>query len=86
MKLQKKSACHYVRITKRWGVTPMGKVFQVTCAVRAVKEDEGWRIDFCDNVVGAWLPWEPIDTVVRDSIAACERAIAEWLITVPEGV
>jgi hypothetical protein len=30
-------------------------------AARAIEEHGHWRIDHCEAVCGAWLPWEPID-------------------------
>lgn len=51
----------------------------IQCAVRAIQEGEGYRIDFADWVISTWAPWEPIDEVVYENIWDATRAIEEWL-------
>jgi hypothetical protein len=49
-------------------------------AVRLILELGGWRIDRCDAVAGAWMPWEPLtDYVYPDSNSA--RLAAEMLFS-----
>ena len=47
-------------------------------AVRLKRETDGFRIDRCDAIGGAWLPWEAIDAVHYASEADATMAILAW--------
>jgi hypothetical protein len=47
-------------------------------AVRAIEENGHWRIDHCQALYGAWLPWEPIDQVKYRSANDAKVAIRGW--------
>lgn len=76
----KRSQRCYSAITKRKSLWHRaGVIREVECAVRAIQEGEGYRIDFADWIGACWLPWEPIDEVVYGNIWDATRAIEEWL-------
>jgi len=55
-----------------------GRAFKASEATRAIREAEGWRVDRCGNVAGAWLPWEPIDSRPRPTVVDAMRAIVDY--------
>jgi len=55
-----------------------GRVFKGTSAVRVVKESEGWRVDRCDVVGGAWTPWEPVTEQAFPTAKEGMRAAEAW--------
>lgn len=56
----------------------------VTYAARIVPEisqkgtEQIFRIDRTATIGGAWLPWEPINTVEYTTSKAAQRAIRQW--------
>ena len=74
VKFEQKSDRCVAAVIKKSRVTWQGKPVQVFEGVRAVREADGWRVDFCPRVSGTWLPWEPIDRVsYPDQLAAPRR-------------
>jgi hypothetical protein len=75
MKYERKSDSCVVAFFKKDRIDYAGRPFKATTAARAVKESGGYRIDYCGAVGGAWLPWEPIDSVVRKTLRESKKAI-----------
>ena len=47
-------------------------------AARVIEESGRWRIDYCDAVAGAWLPWESIDENKYYSANDAMVAVRGW--------
>jgi hypothetical protein len=58
--------------------------FTANEACRAIKEDNGWRIDFSGNVCGAWLPWEPITSTPYPNLKEALKAIRTYADSTPQ--
>jgi len=81
MTFEKKSDdCFVAFLTRERCASFTGRKFRAFEAARAVNlRGEGWRIDWCGAVAGAWLPWEPIDTITYPDAQAAQQAIREWV-------
>lgn len=55
-----------------------GKEFKTLEAVRAIKENGGWRIDQTSAVAGAWMPWEPVDRKTYRRLGDAKRALRAY--------
>jgi hypothetical protein len=81
VKFERKSPDTSVAFVTRVGHTGSGRGIKVFSAARATHEGGGWRIDFCDAVSGAWLPWEPINDKTYATLGTAQAAIREWART-----
>lgn len=79
---QKSERCHVVIAHRQCQSTFSGRKWKTTTAARAIKEEgEVWRIDFCDSIAGAWMPWEPINDESYVELTAAKAAIEAFLAT-----
>lgn len=67
-----------VAFIKKAKIDIRGKRFFGDEATRAIKEFDGWRVDKCAAVAGAWMPWEAITSEVFPTLDAAKETIVAY--------